>query len=296
MAKDWDSSLKLLVSNSPEDFATWVFEGAKFQEKLSTEFTGQKLEADALLDVLLDGQEVLLQIEFQAEYDPTMGERLLEYSLRAKREHKRPVYSCVIYLRNRSDVPDPPLQWNFLGRTYLEFHYLVIELRKLKPDDLRQSGKPGLLPLMILTNGGANREVAEEIFTSLEAAGKAELLPIAFTLISLAFGKGNVTEQEWLERSFKMHDILKETPIYEYMVKEAREEALKQGREEGLQQALQLLRIRVLDAIAEKFPDIAGEAWKRLKEVRDMDTLLQIHVKVSVAQNKEEVLQVLPVE
>ncbi|HZS77297.1 MAG TPA: hypothetical protein VFA41_11845 [Ktedonobacteraceae bacterium] len=152
MAKDWDSSLKLLVSNSPEDFATWVFEGAKFQEKLSTEFTGQKLEADALLDILLDGQEVLLQIEFQAEHDPIMGERLLEYSLRAKREHKRPVYSCVIYLRNRSDVPDPPLQWNFLGRTYLEFHYLVIELRKLKPDDLRQSGKPGLLPLMILTN------------------------------------------------------------------------------------------------------------------------------------------------
>ena len=93
-----------------------------------------------------------------------------------------------------------------------------------------------------------------------------------------------------------MHDILKETPIYEYMVKEAREEALKQGREEGLQQALQLLRIRVLDAIAEKCPDIAGEAWKRLKEVRDMDTLLQIHVKVSVAQNKEEVLQVFPVE
>jgi len=33
MAKDWDSSLKLLVSNSPEDFATWVFEGAMLLSK-----------------------------------------------------------------------------------------------------------------------------------------------------------------------------------------------------------------------------------------------------------------------
>jgi len=68
MAKDWDASLKLLISDSPEDFAAWIFEDAHVQvkEKLSTEFTGQKLEADALLDIMLEGEEALLHIEFQA--------------------------------------------------------------------------------------------------------------------------------------------------------------------------------------------------------------------------------------
>ncbi|HZS77299.1 MAG TPA: hypothetical protein VFA41_11855 [Ktedonobacteraceae bacterium] len=95
-----------------------------------------------------------------------------------------------------------------------------------------------------------------------------------------------------------MSDILKDTPIYEVMVKEAYEAAFKQGRAEGRKQALQVLQlymqISALDVIVEKFPDIAGEAWKRLREVKDMVTLRHIIVKVAVAQSKEEVLQVLP--
>jgi|SRR5579884_1773906 len=99
-----------------------------------------------------------------------------------------------------------------------------------------------------------------------------------------------------------MHDILKETPIYEFMVKEAREEALKQGLQQGLEQGLeqaleqtmQFMRDSVFEAIVEKFPDIPVEAWKRLREVKDMATLRRILVKVTVAQSKEEVLQALP--
>src|SRR5947209_9148469 len=101
MSKPWDDSLKILVSENPQAFADLVLRntGAEITGKRLTEFTGRELKADALLDVLLNGQEALLHIEFQSERDPKMAERLLEYNFRARREHERPVYSSVIYLR-----------------------------------------------------------------------------------------------------------------------------------------------------------------------------------------------------
>src|SRR5579885_446903 len=111
----------------------------------------------------------------------------------------------------------------------LEFHFIVIELAKMTPDDFRQLGLPGIQPFMILTMGGATREVADEIFNNLKEAGREETLPAAFTLVSLAFGKGNIADQQWLRERFRMHNVLRETPIYQEMTKEAREEGLQQA-------------------------------------------------------------------
>jgi len=57
------------------------------------------------------------------------------------------------------------------GQEILRFHFQSIELAKLSPEELRQTGLAGLLPLMILTKGGATHEVAEEIMKGLQVAG-----------------------------------------------------------------------------------------------------------------------------
>jgi hypothetical protein len=44
-------------------------------------------------------------------------------------------------------------------------------------DEFRQMGLPGLYPLMILIQDGANRDIAEEILTEFEEVGRIDSLP-----------------------------------------------------------------------------------------------------------------------
>ena len=289
MATLYDDTFKIFISENAQDFVSWLVKGAQVQEKLLTEFEGRKLEADALLAVIRPetGEELLLQIECQSKKDTDMPERLLEYHLRARREHQRPVYSCVIYLRDDGEVPHSPLIWTVLGdQEVLRFQYLVIEVAKMSADEFRQLGLPGLLPFMILTRGGATREVAEEIFAGLEQAGKRDTLAAAYTLVSLAFGKENRTEQNWLLRRVSdMDDVLRETPVYQEMTRWAREEGLREGLREGLQEGLQQALLAIL---TERFPKLLRLAKKQMAVIEEPEILQLLIVKMSIAQSAEE--------
>lgn len=302
MATLYDDTFKIFISENAQDFASWLVKGARVQEKLLTEFEGRKLEADALLSVIRPetGEELLLQIECQSKKDPDMAERLLEYHLRARREHKRSVYSCVIYLRDDGEVPHSPLIWTVLGdQEVLRFQYLVIEVAKMSADEFRQMGLPGLLPFMILSRGGATREMAEEIFTGLEQAGKQDTLAAAYTLTSLAFGKENRTEQDWLLRRVSdMDDVLRDTPVYQEMTRWAREEGLREGLQEGLQEGRQAgrqegLQQALLAILTERFPKLLRLAKKQMAVIEEPEILQLLIVKMSVAQSVEEAKQYL---
>src|SRR5260370_23476514 len=147
---------------------------------------------------------------------------------------------------------------------------------------LQGAGEAGLVPLLTLTNGGAGREAGERMFGGSLSAKKIELVPIGYTLASLAFSRENRAEQDWLLRRFhEMHDILRETPIYQ--------EILKEGREEGLE----ALRQAILDVVTQRFPKLTRLAKKQVVVVEDPELLRHVLVKVSVAHTAEEAKQQL---
>jgi predicted transposase YdaD len=172
----------------------------------------------------------------------------------------------------------------------------------MTPDDFRQLELPGLLPFMILARGGTTREVAEEIFTSLEQAEKKDSLAAAYTLASVAFGKENSLEQHWLLRRLSnMHESLRDTPVYQEMTRWAREEGhekgleegLEKGLEKGLQQGLQQgrhqgLQEGILEVVIERFPELMRLAQERIVAVNKSEILKNLLVKMSVAQSVEE--------
>ena len=191
MAEPWDDSLKIFINENPQDFASWLLGEVQVKKKLQTEFKTRTIRADGLLEVVQHGKEFLLQIEFQSSSDLVIGERLLEYSFEAKRTHKLPVHSCVIYLKEVGEVPKPPLRWTLPdNREVLRFDYQIVELAKVPTEDLRQRDLKGLLPLLILTKDGATHEVVEEVIEKLAVADQQELLPITKLLASLVFTRG----------------------------------------------------------------------------------------------------------
>jgi hypothetical protein len=280
MPGPWDDTLKMFISENPQDFASWLFVGAQVTGKLRTEFKKRTIDADALLDVIRDGERFLVHIEFQSTNDLSIGERLLEYSFEARREHRLPVYSCVIYLRDYGDVPQPPLRWEVAnGLEALQFHYRSIELGKIPTDELRRTRRVGLLPLLILTKGGATYDVVEEVIAELEAAEKPELLPITELLASLVFK--NEADQEWVERTFAMlKDPLRDTPAYQRY--------LKEGRELERQQSLERQRQTLLEIVQVRFPKLLHLTKGLATITSDPEVLERLIVKMGTAQTLEE--------
>ena len=99
----------------------------------------------------------------------------------------------------------------------------------------------------------------------------------------------------------EMYDILQETPVYQFMTKEAREEGLQEGlekglqegREEGREEGLEALRLATVDIVREKFPKIVRLARKQVAVVDDLATLGQLVVKMSLVQTPTEAKQLL---
>jgi predicted transposase YdaD len=294
MAKPWDDSLKKLVHADPQAFVSWFVPGASFIGARPHELKNWTLEVDALLEVKVDGEDMLLHLEFQTYSDPEMAERLLRYNVLARSEHRLPVLSCVIYLLAEGEVLPSPLIWMVPSRReVLQFHYQSIELGVLSSEELLHTGQTGLLPLLPLTKSGARREIAETMFRELLGAKRMELVPIGYTLASLAFSRENPADQDWLLRRFHdMHDILRETPIYQEILKEGREEGLEQGLEQGLQRGqLEALRQAVIDVVVERFPRLVRLTKKQVAVVEDPEVLRHVLVKMSVAQSLEEARQ-----
>jgi predicted transposase/invertase (TIGR01784 family) len=304
MAKPWDEAMKRVVAASPQAFIDWLFPGGQFIELVTTELLKQAeepLRSDNCLVMELEGKSCIVHLEIQSTTDSEMPERLLEYGLRIIRNdpQRRPVYSCVIYVRKVNNVPQPPLVWEYpYKQEILRYHYDSIELAELEPEVILGTRQLGLLPLLPLTKGGANRTMAETMFSGLQSAGRTDLIPIGTLLASLAFGNENTGEQNWLTRKVsEMYDILQETPVYQFMTKEAREEGIQEGLEKGFEkgreEGLEALRLAIVNIARERFPKIVRLARKQVAVVDDLETLGQLVVKMSLVQTPTEAKQLL---
>jgi predicted transposase YdaD len=279
----YDDSIKKLIDANPQDFVSLVFGNGHFVLALPHELKLLHLYADALFKVMLDGEPVLLHIEFQSGYDPRMQERLLEYNTLASREYSYlPVYSCVIHLKKDSSIAVSPFIRELpTGEEVVRFHYKSIELWKKEAVELLHLGWVGLLPLVPLARGGTEHGVVEEMIAGLVSAGKTELLVVANAFASLAFEQESEAEQEWLERTFAMlKDTLRNTKAYQKILKEGREK----GRQEALQQAL-------LDVTEEHFPQIMHIVRQQVKAIEDPALLRRLIVKMTTVQTAEDAEQ-----
>lgn len=272
MGGDWDDALKIYIGDNAQDLLEWIYgKRIVIKRKLQTEFKVSTIEADSLFDSEVmefegeeEGEPTLFHMEVQSTNDPEMPERMLGYAYSAKRAHHREVYSSVLYLREVGTVPQSPLQWKRHGQTYMFFDYTVVDLSKVPFEELRQTGRINLLPLLVLTDG-ANRTRVEEIITELGEAKKADLLFATKLFADLVFK--DEEDQQWLERIFAMYrDPLVQTPTYQKILREGREEGLQEGKLEALRQS-------VLKVIGIRFPTLAELARERVARASKPDVI-----------------------
>lgn len=292
MTEEWDTGLKLLIGEKPQDFISWLVPGAKYRRIVSPHLPGRKIDADSLFEISLNRKPMLFHIEFQSYRDRAIVKRLWEYNVRATLKYDLPVLSFVFYLKRESKPAESPYIWELPnGKVVHRFQFAVVKLWEERAETLKQTGLAGLLPLVPLTEGGSQLEAVDEVIRWLEANGgesASELLALTYLLSTLVFKQKN--EREWLDRRFAMlDDIIRSSWGY----KKIKREGLREGLEEGRQKVLKEQRLALLEIVRGRFPTLEPLAKKTAKAINEPATLLHLIVQLSMAQSEEMAEQVL---
>ncbi|MBV9712000.1 MAG: hypothetical protein JO011_13930, partial [Ktedonobacteraceae bacterium] len=150
----WDDLMKMLIRANPQDFLSFIFQGARYLADITNEQKVRSIITDFLCKAEIDEQEIIVHIEFQRRHDKTMGRRMWEYNSTVAFLTGLPVYSFVIYLREDDYIVEPPyLLKGVRGEILQVLNYENIFLWEVPPEGLQQAGLEGLLPLLPLTKG-----------------------------------------------------------------------------------------------------------------------------------------------
>ncbi len=308
----WDLWLKILLWESPQDFVSWLLPGARYIRRREGQFqtrnqhdgafSTREIRADGMLEVEYMGQLLLIHVEFQSTKDEDIGERLLGYSYEARRLHKLPVYSYVIYLRHVFEPPQPLHEWYVVGiGVLMGFKYKSIELAEMPLEELEQQQFVGLAPLLLLTKDGATLEVLERAITQLEAGHKPEALGMLQWIAGMVFTSAEDLKR--IQRRFaNMNEYLWENSwTYREWAKEQQQQGIeqgrKQGREQGIEQGIEQGRVQGIEAglrqsieavVQTRFPSLVDLAVERMEHIQDQAGLQKLLVAMSAASTERK--------
>jgi predicted transposase YdaD len=96
---------------------------------------------------------------------------------------------------------------------------------------------------------------------------------------------------KWLERRYNhMHDILRESPAYQWILDEGEEKGIAKGLQQGLQQGLRQSAINIVVA---RFPELELLAKAKILTLDNQEHLQHLIIDLSIAHSKEEIERVL---
>ncbi|HWS84577.1 MAG TPA: hypothetical protein VN207_10000 [Ktedonobacteraceae bacterium] len=234
-----------------------------------------------------------------------MAERLLLYHVLLWDEHELPVRSCVLALLKRATVDPSPLLWTQPGEPpgqeaeRIRFSYEVIELWKIRHEVLLDLGHAALAPLLPLTDGGVTREIVVIMFDRLADEQYHQFALIGFTFASIRFRQlEQYSDLEWLGRKFRhMHDIIRESPVYAWILEEGEAKGevkgIAKGLAQGVAQGIAQTRQTIVEFVQEHFPALAQLAEEVVATIDNQAQLVRLTAKLGSAQDVEQARKIL---
>jgi predicted transposase YdaD len=217
----FDNVCKLLAEKYPADFVKWLTaDDARNIKVLKTELSIEPIRADSVIFIQTSSQ--ILHIEFQTLTlsKPGIPFRMLDYSVRLKRQYQCPVLQVVIFLQETDD--EIARRQEYVDETTTH-HYR--SLRMWEQDASLFLTNPALLPLAPLCQTDSPRDllaqVAIEVAKIANRSDRQNTAGYTEILAGLRFEKG-------LIRQLLSEDIMQESVIYQ--------DILQKGEQKGEQQ------------------------------------------------------------
>jgi hypothetical protein len=292
MANSWDDIMKMLVRSHPQDFVSFIFQGALYQGDITNELKVRSIEADFLCKAIRNDEEIVVHVEFQRHHDYAMRRRMWEYNCVTDYLTGLPVCSFVLYLRKDDYIVEPPYKRILSdGEVIHAFNYKNIFVWEVPPEELKRPGLEGMLPLLPLAKGAdeARDSTVGDMIEGLRAAGKEDMLALGYAFAGLVYEKED--DRQWLKRRFAMfHDMLEESWSYREMVEKGLNKGIDIGIERGELKALRPVLIRFVET---RFPELASLAQQQAERINRPESLSTVLDKLFLAQSTESARQIL---
>ncbi|KJH72653.1 Rpn family recombination-promoting nuclease/putative transposase [Aliterella atlantica] len=221
-----DNISKFLIEQYSTDFAAWLLgESITLTTINPTELNVEPIRADSVM--LLQSRGIILHTEFQTIGDETMPFRMADYYLRLTRKFpERDIQQVVIYLKRTSS--DLVRQDRYVTAV-MTHQFRVIRLWE-QPVEVFLS-TPGLLPLAVLSRASDKESVLAQVVRELEKiTDPREQTNLTAATSILA---GLELEAQTI-RQLMRSPVMRESTMYQFILREGRVEGLEQGLEQGL--------------------------------------------------------------
>jgi len=237
----------------------------------------------------LEGEALLLHLEFQLRHQPDMPERMFKYSAFLTEALRLPVVPVVVYLE-RVDYDELPRAYTvkLKGQPVASYTYQVIRLwdryEAISQGDLRE-----LAPLLPMLADHRDEKVLERtkelILEEKDPKRRADSLSIALTIAERYF------DRETLLRLFREEILMsiKESSFVQEWYNEGLQKGIEKGRQEGIERGrLEALRADILDVLSERFGQVDADIIQAVNQIEATSTLKSIlKMSVKVASLRE---------
>ena len=289
----FDTASKKQIETNPQDFVNLCFKfgltNITVLEVVTPEQpTVEMHQADTLIKVLRDGQEVLVHFEFQTtdSYDPEMPLRMAGYIIRAIEVYRLPVYSNVIYLRPDAGNNDPGKFAQSLENHNISVEYQVFRLIEMDGQEILDLKPVGLIPFTPLMKRPVDMDAEQwlrrcvQTADSLDVPNKPEYLGSLVVLGNLIYDPQTILD-------IISEETMQQPSIVEYVAPQAREQGIQQGlRESTRKHILEALTLRLQSDVAETFKPV-------LEAIDDLQRLEQLLRAAILAESPEDFTQAL---
>ena len=190
-----------------------------------TELNVEPIRADSVM--LLQSSTVILHTEFQTVGDETMPFRMADYYLRLKRKFpEQIIQQVVIYLkRTNSDL----VRQERYATPMMTHQFRVIRLWE-QPVEVFLS-TPGLLPYAVLSRAADKQSVLTQVVRELEQIANPKEQSNLVAATSILAG---LELEEQTIRQLMRNPVMRESTMYQSILREGRAEGIEQGLEQGL--------------------------------------------------------------
>ena len=280
-----DNICKFLAESFSRDFASWILGEAITLTKIEpSELLVEPIRADSV--IFLESTELILHIEFQTDPNKNIPFRMTDYRLRQYRKFpNKQVYQVVIYLTPSQSPLVHETTFN-IGKLNHEFN--VIRLWE-QPTEIFQQYQ-GLLPFAALSQTNDAEETLRQVAKQIEQITDKQVQ--SNVAASTAIISGIALNQEIIQRLLRS-DIMKESVIYQEILREGKAEGkaegIVEGKAEGIvegiakgeakgkteernQIALNMLRSKVAEDLVAKFTGLTLKQVQKLQKISTKKT------------------------
>ena len=255
----FDNVCKVLAEKYPADFVRWLIGTESTNVKvLKTELSLEPIRADSVTFIQTANQ--ILHIEFQTltQSNPGIPFRMLDYSVRLKRQYKCQVVQVVIFLQETND--EIAFTEEYVDDTTTQRYRAV---RMWEQDSSLFLSNLALLPLAPLcrTDSPQNllSQVAGEVVKISDRETRKNTAAYTEILAGLRFEKN-------LIRQLLSEDIMQDSVIYQDILQKGKQEGKQEGAFRFLNRMLNRRFGEIDSSIIERIRILSTEELEMLGE------------------------------